>query len=144
MAIDLITLALAKKGGGGGGGSDPNTVKYTAQSKSEEQKAVARYNIGAVNSAYVDNAVGNIDAELSTVAKTGAYSDLTGKPTKLSDLTNDANFATQSFVNSSVSDKQTKTITDTGSYFTTDTVEGALQEIGATLDGLDEALEALL
>lgn len=39
---------------------------------------------------------------------------------------------------------QTADITDTGGYFTTDTVEGALQEIGATLDGLDAALAALL
>lgn len=34
------------------------------------------------------------------------------------------------------SDFQTKSITDTGNYFSTDTVEGALQEIGAELSGL--------
>lgn len=39
---------------------------------------------------------------------------------------------------------QPKSITDTGGYFITDTVEGALQEIGSQLDGLDAALEALL
>lgn len=32
---------------------------------------------------------------------------------------------------------QTKTITDTGGYFTTDTVEGALAEIGAELAGIN-------
>ena len=39
---------------------------------------------------------------------------------------------------------QTKTITDAGGFYTTDTVEAALQEIGGQLDGLDAALEALL
>lgn len=36
------------------------------------------------------------------------------------------------------------TIADAGGYFTGTTIEAALQEIGATLDGLDAALEALL
>lgn len=36
-----------------------------------------------------------------------------------------------------ISDLQTKSITDTGGYFTTDTVEGALQEIGAELAGVN-------
>ena len=35
---------------------------------------------------------------------------------------------------------QTKSITDTGGYFTTDTVEGALQEIGAELAGINTLL----
>ena len=43
-----------------------------------------------------------------------------------------------------ISGLQSKAITDAGGYFTTDTVEAALQEIGAALDGLDAALEALL
>ena len=43
-----------------------------------------------------------------------------------------------------ISGLQTKAITDTGGYFTTDTVEGALQELGAALDGLDTALADLL
>ena len=43
-----------------------------------------------------------------------------------------------------ISGLQPKAISDAGGYFTTDTVEGALQELGATLDGLDAALAALL
>ena len=35
---------------------------------------------------------------------------------------------------------QTSSITDTGGYFTTDTVEGALQEIGAELAGINTLL----
>ena len=35
---------------------------------------------------------------------------------------------------------QSKSITDTGGYFTTDTVEGALQEIGAELAGINTLL----
>lgn len=42
------------------------------------------------------------------------------------------------------SGKQSTTITDTGGYFTTDTVEGALQEIGSMLDGTDTALDSIL
>lgn len=34
-------------------------------------------------------------------------------------------------------DLQSKTITDTAGYFTTDTVEGALEEIGAELSGIN-------
>lgn len=36
--------------------------------------------------------------------------------------------------------KQSKSIADTGSYFTTDTVEGALQELGAELAGINTLL----
>ena len=39
---------------------------------------------------------------------------------------------------------QTQSITDSAGYYATDTVEGALAEIGNTLDGLDVALEGLL
>ena len=54
------------------------------------------------------------------------------------------NPVTSAGIYTALSDKQTKAITDTGGYFTTDTVEGALQEIGGQLAGLDAALEALL
>ena len=43
-----------------------------------------------------------------------------------------------------MSNYQTKTIVDSGGYFGTDTVDGALQEIGSQLNGLAAALEALL
>lgn len=46
----------------------------------------------------------------------------------------DYSFATQTWVQNGY---QTKAITDTGGYFTTDTVEGALQEIGAELAGIN-------
>ncbi len=39
---------------------------------------------------------------------------------------------------------QPKAIEDAGGYYATDTVEAALQELGATLSGLDAALAALL
>jgi hypothetical protein len=62
-------------------------------------------------------------------------------PTKTSDLTNDSGFQTASQVNTAISTAtgalQTKSITDTGGYFSTDTVEGALQEIGAELAGVN-------
>ena len=65
------------------------------------------------------------------------YSEISGTPTipsKTSDLTNDSGFLTQ---HQSLADYQTKSITDTGGYYTTDTVEGALQEIGAEIAGVN-------
>lgn len=38
---------------------------------------------------------------------------------------------------------QTQSITDAGGYFTTDTVEAALQELGATVDGIETLLAAI-
>lgn len=39
---------------------------------------------------------------------------------------------------------QTKSINDAGGYFQSDTVEGALQELGGALEGMDEALDGIL
>lgn len=55
-------------------------------------------------------------------------------PTNVSAFTNDAGYLTQ---HQSLAAYQTKAITDTGGYFTTDTVEGALQEIGAEIAGIN-------
>ena len=61
----------------------------------------------------------------------------TAVPTKVSDLTNDSGFQTTAQVQAVIAPLQTKAITDTGGYYTTDTVEGALQEIGAELAGVN-------
>lgn len=58
-------------------------------------------------------------------------------PTKTSDLTNDSGFQTAAQVQTAIAPLQTKAITDTGGYYTTDTVDGALQEIGAELAGVN-------
>ena len=55
-------------------------------------------------------------------------------PTNVSAFTNDAGYLTQ---HQSLTAYQTTAITDTGGYFTTDTVEGALQEIGAEIAGIN-------
>lgn len=89
----------------------------------------------------------------------GNYNDLTNKPTiptvptNVSAFTNDAGYLThhQSLAEYRKSaaqdlidaDKQPKAITDSEGYFTTDTVEGALAEIGGQLDGLETALDAI-
>lgn len=57
---------------------------------------------------------------LAAVATSGSYSDLSNTPTI-----------------PSLTGYQTEAITDTGGYFTTDTVEDALQEIGAELAGIN-------
>ena len=59
-------------------------------------------------------------ADLAAVATSGSYNDLSNKPT-IPDI----------------SGKQNQAITDAGGYYTTDTVEGALQEIGAELAGIN-------
>ena len=81
----------------------------------------------------VDNKVikGALDAkansaDLATVATSGSYNDLSDKPTI-----------------PSISGLQTQTITDAGGYFTTDTVEAALQQLGAELDGVATLLAAI-
>ena len=61
-------------------------------------------------------------------------------PTKTSDLTNDSGFQTAAQVQTVIAPLQTKAITDTGGYYTTDTVDGALQEIGAELAGVNTLL----
>ena len=48
--------------------------------------------------------------------------------------------AIQSYIDEKATVFQTKSITDTGGYFHTDTVEGALQEIGAELAGVNVLL----
>ncbi len=57
---------------------------------------------------------------LAAVATSGSYNDLSNKPTI-----------------PSLTGYQTEAITDTGGYFTNDTVEDALQEIGAELAGIN-------
>jgi len=46
-------------------------------------------------------------------------------------------YQTAQQVQAAISPLQTKAITDTGNYYTTDTVDGALQEIGAELSGVN-------
>ena len=48
--------------------------------------------------------------------------------------------AIQSYIDEKAAALQSKSITDSGGHFTTDTVEGALQEIGAELAGLNTLL----
>lgn len=48
--------------------------------------------------------------------------------------------AIQSYIDEKATVFQTKSITDSGGHFTTDTVEGALQEIGAELAGINTLL----
>lgn len=47
MIIDFNKYSMGGGGSGGGSGSDPEAVKYTEQSLTDEQKAQARTNIGA-------------------------------------------------------------------------------------------------
>lgn len=62
-------------------------------------------------------------------------------PVRGTDYWTEADIATiQSYINEKTAALQSKSITDSGGHFTTDTVEGALQEIGAELAGINTLL----
>ena len=89
----------------------------------------------------VQTSLGKADTALQTApvtsvnGQTGAVTlSIPTVPTNVSAFTNDAGYLTQ---HQSLTAYQTKVITDTGGYFTTDTVEGALQEIGAEIAGIN-------
>lgn len=84
-----------------------------------------------VDAATLKNAMNLIAQGINTKA------DVSDIPTAVSDLTNDSGYQTATDVQTAISPLQTKSITDTGGYYTTDTVEGALQEIGAELAGVN-------
>lgn len=113
---DIIREYLESQfsGGGGGGGGGDITVDTE---------------MSATSTNPVQNRV--ITAALALKA---AIADI---PTKVSDLQNDSGFQTAAQVSSAIAPLQTKAITDTGGYYTTDTVDGALQEIGAELAGVN-------
>ena len=93
--------------GGGGGGSVTVDTELSATSTNPVQNKVIK---GALD------AKAN-SADLAAVATSGSYNDLTGKPTI-----------------PSISGLQTQAITDAGGYFSTDTVEGALQQLGGDVE----------
>lgn len=89
----------------------------------------------------VQTSLGKADTALQTApvtsvnGQTGVVTlSIPTVPTNVSAFTNDAGYLTQ---HQSLAAYQTKAITDTGGYFTTDTVEGALQEIGAEIAGIN-------
>ena len=89
----------------------------------------------------VQTSLGKADTALQTApvtsvnGQTGVVTlSIPTVPTNVSAFTNDAGYLTQ---HQSLTAYQTKAITDTGGYFTTDTVEGALQEIGAEIAGIN-------
>lgn len=73
-----------------------NAVSNKAVTEGLNKKAT-QIDLDAVSSTVEGLKTTKIDAsEVSTVGKTGKYTDLTGKPTKLTDFTNDGNFVADS------------------------------------------------
>ena len=101
---------------GGGGGSVTVDSAMSSTSTNPVQNRV-------IYTALQDKAN---SADLATVATSGSYNDLSNKPTI-----------------PSISGLQTQTITDAGGYFSTDTVEAALQQLGASVDGVESLLAAI-
>lgn len=97
------------------------------------------------DSGFLSTAVTSFNGSTGAVTYTAPVTSVNGQtgavtlsiptvPTNVSAFTNDAGYLTQ---HQSLTAYQTKAITDTGGYFTTDTVEGALQEIGAEIAGIN-------
>lgn len=83
-------------------------------------------------------------SDLATVATSGAYSDLSGKPSLATVATSGSyNDLSNKPTIPSISGLQTQAITDAGGYFTTDTVEAALQQLGGAVDGVETLLAAI-
>ena len=97
------------------------------------------------DSGYLTSAVTTFNGQSGAVTYSAPVTSVNGQtgavtlsiptvPTNVSAFTNDAGYLTQ---HQSLTAYQTKAITDTGGYFTTDTVEAALQEIGAEIAGIN-------
>lgn len=99
---------------GGGGVTVDNSLSMTSEHPVQNK---------VITAALQDKA----DASsLSAVATSGSYDDLSNKPSI-----------------PSISGLQTQAITDAGGYFNTDTVEAALQQLGASVDGVETLLAAI-
>ena len=105
----------------------------------EAQTAIGKYNAEDANALFI---VGN---GTTSSSRSNAFTvKLDGSATVQTQGTSNNSVIIKSTLDTALAGKQSTSITDAGGYFTADTVEGALQEIGAQLSGLDEALEALL
>lgn len=112
----VAAINEAAQSGGGGGGS------VTVDS------ALSTTSTNPVQNRVITNALNEKadSADLAPVATSGDYDDLSNKPTI-----------------PSISGLQTQTIADAGGYFSTDTVEAALQQLGASVDGVETLLAAI-
>lgn len=123
-------------GGGGGGGDITVDTEMSATSTNPVQNRVITAAL-ALKAAITDI------PQMATQANMSDWAS--GKTVDAAVLKADFSAAVLSLDNLTVNkaDKselvplQTKVITDTGGYFTTDTVDGALQEIGAELAGVN-------
>lgn len=104
----------AQSGGGGGSVTVDSALSTTSQNPVQNRVITSALN-GKANA-----------SDLAAVATSGSYNDLSNTPTI-----------------PSISGLQTQAITDAGGYFSTDTVEAALQQLGAELDGVATLLAAI-
>lgn len=126
-------------GGGGGGGDITVDTEMSATSTNPVQNKVITAALA------LKAAIADIPTKVSQLLNDSGYQNVAqvqsaitaAVPTKVSDLTNDSGYQTAAQVQAAIATLQTKAITDTGGYFSTDTVDGALQEIGAELAGVN-------
>ena len=129
MAETILDMELLDNGGdllmetipGGGGGGGEGTSNYNDLSNKPKINGVTLS--------------GN---------KTSADLGLQEEIDDLEDIRDGAEKGATAVQPSALDDYQTQAITDEGGYFTDDTVEGALQELGGSLNGVDSALSGIL
>ena len=96
----------------------------------------------AVEDYFVEHPITESDPTVPSWAKASTKPSYTAA--EVGALPDDTTFV--SSVNGSsgaVTGIQTQAITDAGGYFTTDTVEAALQQLGSTVDGIEALLAAI-
>lgn len=111
----VAAINEARQSGGGGGSVTVDSEMSAISTNPVQNKVIYSAMQGKADA-----------SSLAAVATSGSYNDLSNKPTI-----------------PSISGLQTQNITDAGGYFSTDTVEAALQQLGAELDGVATLLAAI-
>ena len=102
---------------------------YGTIASAEAQTAIGKYNAEDTNALFI---VGNGTFS----SRSNAFTvKLDGSATVQTQGTSNNSVIIKSTLDTALAGKQSTSITDAGGYFTADTVEGALQEIGAQLSG---------
>ena len=123
-ALEKSTQAVITSNNANNTAEQANATATNANANAEVAKREAEQSLLKVT---------DFENSIKDVAKTGSYNDLTDKPTKLSDFTNDEKFAKESYVN----DKISQLINSAPSTLDT------LGEIAKAIEDNDDTLEIL-
>lgn len=143
VGIDGNGVLWSVAGGGSGGGVTKYTVTLSGSASPYTASMSSSEIYSAVQGGNIVEAV--IDGEMLTLSKsTSSAAIFVGHALTENEFIGLALAISGNAALTTPIPIQTKGIADAAGYFTNDTVEGALAEIGAQLDGLEAALTALL